>query len=200
MLVTIKLYGHLRQRFGALFEFDIDRVGEAISALEANLSGFREHLITHSEPGYRVLIDDAPIRELDEFGFAVTAARTIKIVPVVSGAGKGFGQIILGVVLLGLAVFGGVAALATLAGASAATAGTIAVNVGLMGFSLMAGGVMQLLSPMPSMRDAKTADNKAFASGIATIQQGQRIPIAYGRFLIEPLPISVKLTVENGNY
>ncbi len=202
MLTTIKLYGSLR-RFGKTFQFDIDRVGEAISALDANLAGFREYLIKHSDSGYRVLIDNTPIMELDEFGFAVTVPRTIKIVPVVSGSGKGIGQIILGVGLLALAFVPGVGT--AIAGGLATmgidvAAGSIALQIGFMGFSMAAGGVMQLLSPIPSQRNSKNADNKSFASGIATIQQGQRIPIAYGKCFVEPQPISVKLTVENGNY
>ncbi|MBT9097517.1 tail assembly protein [Methylovulum psychrotolerans] len=200
MLTTVKLYGHLRQQFGGVFTFDIDRVGEAISALDCNLSGFRAYLLAHSAPGYRVLVDDAPVMAFEELDFSIAIPRTIKIVPVVQGAdsGKAIGQIILGVALVALAAFGGVAAAAAYFGASAATAASLAVGVGLMGLSMVAGGVTQLLSSVPSSAGARQANNTVFSNGQSTIQQGLRVPICYGIIMAEGLPISVRLVVENG--
>ncbi|MDD5271886.1 MAG: hypothetical protein PHU14_04120 [Methylovulum sp.] len=199
MLTTIKLYGHLRQQFGAVFNFDIGRISEAVNALDCNLPGFRAYLLAHSEPGYRIVVDDAPVMALEELNFAVTVHRTIKIVPVVQGAGDGkiIGQIIVGVVLVALAAFGGVAVAAEYLGASAATASSLSVGVGLAGLSMVAGGVTQLLSSVPSSA-SRQANNTVFNGGQATIQQGLRVPICYGTIMAEGLPVSVRLVVENG--
>ena len=196
MLVTVKLYGHLRKRFGSDFEFDITVISEVINALQANLAGFKQHLIKHNQPGYKVIVDNRPVMDMRELGLCVGSAKVVKIIPVVKGAsGKGIGQIILGVALIGLAAFGGVAAIAGSFGASAATASSLTTGVALFGASLLLGGISSLLSPVPKSTNSKQANNIGI-SPTNTIQQGQRIPIVYGKMLVEGLPISVKITVE----
>jgi len=196
MITTVKLYGHLGRRFGREFCFDIATVGEAVRALNANLTGFNAYLTNHSEPGYRVLVDDGPVLSVAELGLAVNVPRTIKIVPVVAGAaeGKSIGMIILGVVLVAAAFF---TAGTSLLGLSVATTNIIASAAAGMGLSMIAGGVSQLLSPTPSMDEPKRSDNASFGDGVDTIRQGLAVPVVYGTVLCQGLPISVRLVVEN---
>ena len=217
MLTTVRLYGHLRREFGAEFQFDIATVGEVVSALNANLPGFRQYLIKHSEPGYRVIVNDEP-RTVEELALVVSVPSTIQIVPVVQGAGdgKGIGMII-GGILLAIVTYGvgaaiGAAGAAGAAGASAAAgagaaggitlAGTITtVGVGL-GVSLAVGGVSQLISRQPTAaegvaRESERRRNYLVSSVGATIQQGVPIPIRYGQSIVEGFPVSIRLVVEN---
>jgi len=52
---TVILHGHLR-KFGTKFNLDVKSPAEAVRALCVLCKGFRQHLETHSEPGYRVLV------------------------------------------------------------------------------------------------------------------------------------------------
>ena len=184
MLTTVKLYGHLGAAFGREFQFELATVNEAVSALSANLPGFRAYLTEHSEPGYRVIVDGRPVMALEELGLCARPAGVIKIVPVVVGAGDGksIGQVILGVVLV--------------------VVGAVFQQYYLIpaGLAMAAGGVSGLLSSVPtSINDnAKQANNFGFSNAQDTIVQGVRIPVGYGRMLCEGYPISVRLVVENG--
>lgn len=197
MMTTVKLYGHLGKKFGREYQFNIDTVAEVISALSANIPGFKPYLIEHSEPGYRVIIDRHPLMSVDELGLCVSRPGTIKLVPVVIGAGDGksIGQIITGVVLIVAA-----AVLTFVPGAQpvAAWLGNAGIaSLGLMGLSMIAGGVSTLLSPVPGSNNAKQSSNYGFSNTQDTIVQGVRIPIGYGRMLCEGYPVSVRLVVEN---
>lgn len=197
MLTTVKLYGHLAQRFGKEFTFDIDTVGEAVCALSANLTGFRQYLVEHSEPGYRVLIGDAPVMEVAELGLALPVRRTVKIVPVVAGAGDGkaIGQILFGVVLVIAAFF---TYGQSLWGFSAQAVSSVSLSVGVMGVGMAATGISSLVTSVSGMEgEAKRSSNYGFSNGQDTIAQGLRVPIGYGRMLCEGFPVSVRLVVEN---
>jgi predicted phage tail protein len=199
MLTQVKLYGHLGRRFGREFTFDIETVREALQALSANLPEFRRYLVEHSEPGYRVVVGDAPVMDVAELGLALTVPRTIKIVPVVGGAasGKGIGQILFGVVLVAAAFF---TYGQSLWGFSAQAVSSAALSVGVMGVGMIASGITALVTPVPGMgEEARRSNNTGFGNGQDTLAQGLRVPIGYGRMLCEGLPVSVRLVVENGS-
>ncbi|MDO9103378.1 MAG: hypothetical protein Q7U57_00305 [Methylovulum sp.] len=199
MMTTIKLYGHLGKTFGREYQFDIDTVAEVISALSANIPGFKPYLIEHSEPGYRVIVDQHPLMSVDELGLCVSHPGTIKIVPVVVGAGDGkaIGQIFVGIALVAAALLTGGAAIGAAIGVSASVGSGIATAAVSLGISMIMGGVSSLLSPVPGSNNAKQANNYGFSNTQDTIVQGVRIPIGYGRMLCEGYPISVRLVVEN---
>lgn len=184
MLTTIRLYGHLGKQFGKEFKFEIDTVAESIRALDANIPGFKAYLIEHSEPGYRVIVDNHPVMDVDELGLCARPGGVIKIVPVVQGAGDGksIGQIIVGVALVVAAVV---------------FQQWYLIPTGVM---LMASGVSGLMSSVPNVVNdgAKQANNYGFSNGQDTIVQGLRVPIGYGTMLCEGYPISVRVVVENG--
>ncbi len=198
MLTTIRLYGHLGKQFGREFRFDIETVAESIRALDANIAGFRQYLIDHSEPGYRVIVDNRPVMDVDELGLCAHSGGVIKIIPVVQGAGDGksIGQIIVGVVLVVAAVAVSVFSVGALSPLSGAM---VSAAFG-MGVSMIAGGIMGLVSSVPSSGNdsAKQANNYGFSNGQDTIIQGLRVPIGYGTMLCDGYPISVRLVVENG--
>lgn len=195
MLTTIRLYGHLGKQFGKEFNFDIETVAESIRALDANIAGFKQYLIDHSEPGYRVIVDNHPIMAVEELGLCAQPGGTIKIIPVVQGAGDGksIGKIIVGVVLVVAAV---VIAVATWGAGTPLSAAMISGAFG-MGISLIAGGIMGLMSSVPtSTAGAKQSNNVGFNNGQDTIIQGLRVLIGYGTMLCEGYPISVRIVID----
>lgn len=167
-LVKVRLYGHLKQRFGHLYHFAIRTPREAISALSANLPGFEAYLAEHSMPGYRVIVAGQDRTE-EQLVHPLFGATEIRIVPVMAGAKSDGVQMI--------------------AGAALIIAGTIYQFPMLtnMGVTMMMGGVAQMLAPSPNAAAALATSNGAEKSGgkffdgpTNTYGQGPCIPVLYG--------------------
>lgn len=159
MVREVKLYGALAKFVGQRrFLAEINSAGEAVRMLLANFPGLEQHM---ADQHYKVIVDgyDSALEEIH-----YPASQTIKIVPVLGGAGGGTGKILAGVGLIAAAIilaplgggFLGLGAGALSSGAAASSALLTAVSVastiaGTIGLSLVVGGVAQLLSPTPQM-------------------------------------------------
>jgi predicted phage tail protein len=157
----IRLYGPLAKFVGQRkFLAEISSAGEAIRMLLANFPGLERHM---ADQYYKVIVDSHE-SDLDEIHYP--ASQTIKIVPVLGGAGGGTGKILAGVALVAFAIIAGPAAggflgLGASAFGTAATATTAATGfvlgagaaavIGSVGVALILGGVSQLLSPTPQL-------------------------------------------------
>jgi len=159
----VRLYGPLAKFVGQRkFLAEISNAGEAVRMLLANFPGLERHM---ADQYYKVIVDGHD-SALDEIHYP--ASQTIKIVPVLGGAGGGTGKILAGVALVAFAIVAGPAAggflglgasaFGTTAGALGATATTgfvlgasAAVAIGAVGAALILGGVSQLLSPTPQI-------------------------------------------------
>lgn len=185
-MITVLLYGALRRKFGKLHRFDIRSPAEAIRALVANFPGFERHLVEHSAPGYRVIVGRNECRDERTLGYP--ADDVIRIVPVVVGAEDGWGQTILGAVLV-------------VVGAFTVLAGEYSGSVIGLGLSLMAGGITQLLSPAPKTKGpAERPDNLpsyGFDGATNTTAQGNPVPLFYGEGIVGSQVISVGLSTES---
>jgi predicted phage tail protein len=157
----IRLYGPLAKFIGQRkFLAEISSAGEAVRMLLANFPGLERHM---ADQYYKVIVDSHE-SDLDEIHYP--ASQTIKIVPVLGGAGGGTGKILAGVALVAFALIAGPAAggflgLGASAFGTAATATTAfsgfilgagaAAVIGSVGVALILGGVSQLLSPTPQL-------------------------------------------------
>lgn len=156
----VKVYGPLAKFVGQRrFLAEINSAGEAVRMLLANFPGLERHM---ADQHYKVIVDgyDSDLDELHN-----PASQTIKIVPVLGGAGGGVGKILAGVALIAAAIVIGPAAggflglgagLGGATGAGAAVSmglvgGAFATAVGAVGAALVLGGVSQLLSPTPQI-------------------------------------------------
>jgi predicted phage tail protein len=156
----VKVYGPLAKFVGQRrFLAEINSAGEAVRMLLANFPGLERHM---ADQHYKVIVDgyDSDLDELHN-----PASQTIKIVPVLGGAGGGVGKILAGVALIAAAIVIGPAAggflglgagLGGATGAGAALSmglvgGAFATAVGAVGAALVLGGVSQLLSPTPQI-------------------------------------------------
>lgn len=193
-LRTIRLYGVLGSTFGRVHHMAVETPREAIRALCVVIPGFERFLNTSRKRGltYAVFSGKRNLSH-DELEMDNSAAD-IRIAPVIIGSKTGgLLQTILGAVLVvvGVVVTG-------LSYGWAAPAGGALISAGV---GLMAGGVIQMLSPQtPGLSSKQDSDNKAsyaFGSPTNTASQGYPVPLLYGQRRIGGAIISAGIYVED---
>ena len=169
--------------------------------------GFKPWVLEQHDRGvaWRVVTDQPEGLEADELDRETGA--DIILAPVVMGAGGGFGnflKIVIGVVLIAVAIF-----------IPAATFGLSSMlGVGLIGGSLVLGGIAGLLTPTPKLNDSgigglggnsgkeggvensRVADleSNLFSRNQGSSGQGECVPLLYGqRRVRSPRVISFEL-------
>jgi predicted phage tail protein len=207
----VKLYGALAKFVGERrFVAEISSAGEAIRMLLANFPGLERHM---SDQHYKVIVDDYE-SDLEELNYP--ASQTIKIVPVLGGAGGGVGKILLGVGLIAAAVItGGIASAGVQLGGFLGI-GAVGTAVAGVGASLVLGGVAQLLSPTPQIgsfgpaslgsrsRDTTTQateldpqESYSFSGIQNTSRQGIPVPVVYGETIVGSVVISAGIDTDD---
>ena len=182
----IRVYGRLAKFLGKrVFRAEVASAAEAVRFLVANFPQLERHM---ADQNYRVSVgkEDLSTDKLHD----PAGQQTIKIVPVLAGAGA-VGRIIGGVALLAAAFL--IPGFAAWAGP---TAFSLIVGVGA---SLVLGGVAQLLTPVPQVyapgasgANSEKDPRKSYSfSGIQnTSRQGVPVPIVYGETLVGSVVIS----------
>ena len=100
MLRKIKLYGKLAEFVGHKeFEVKVDTLAKAVSFLIHNFPEVEAYM---SPKYYQVKVGNYDIDE-NEINYPI-GQQDIHFIPVISGAGKGFGKILLGAALIGVAL------------------------------------------------------------------------------------------------
>jgi predicted phage tail protein len=189
MLRKIKLYGKLAKFIGhRVLEADVATAAEAVRFLLANWPELEQHM---ADQHYRVSIGTYDL-DLEELHHPAGAAP-ISFVPVVAGAKSGILKIIAGIAIIAFAVVTAGAGL--IAGLGLGFGASTAISIGLVGASLIFGGVSQLLSPTPKVgqgADKQDDPRKSYSfSGIQnTSRQGVPVPIVYGETLVGSVVIS----------
>ena len=196
-LKTIRLLGAAGRKFGREFKVAVKSPAEAFRALCALCPGLRAWVLEQHEKGvaWRVVIKDRKGISADELKWE-TGSPVITFSPTMRGAGggsnSGFFQIILGVVLIAAAViipFG------------AAGGG---LGLGLLGGSLVLGGVATLITPTPTTpRQAETGEesleelnSSLFTRAGGNGNQAEIVTVLYGRRLVpQPRNISFDLQI-----
>jgi predicted phage tail protein len=171
----VRLYGPLAKFIGQRrFLAEVSSAGEAIRMLLANFPGLERHMADHQ---YSVVVDGYDTTESE---IHYPASQSIKIVPVIGGAGGGVGKIIAGAALVALAIAlpgaGMFAGGSALFGATGAAAGGLVALAGNVGLALMFGGVAQLLSPTPQLAQIGPASTTlGGAAGRNTTTEGTEL-------------------------
>lgn len=191
MKKKIILLGELGEKFGRNHFLSVKTVGETVRALSANFPGFEKYLLRSSQEnvGFQVLIGNKETEKDQELLYPLGARDTITIAPVVAGSGAVL-RIIVGVVLIA-------------AGAVVSFYGAPEIGgpmIGL-GISLVVGGVVQLLTPVPKIDGPKEKEANRpsyfFNGPVNTTAQGQPVPIFYGQGIIGGAIISAGISVED---
>jgi predicted phage tail protein len=165
-MTTIKLSGSLAKKFGRIHRrlLDSGRSWEVLKALKYTIGGFEEEIRRLDRLGMRFAVFRNG-KNVGFDGFDLAGTREIRIVPVVEGSKRaGILQTILGAVLLVVSIW--VPALAP------------------AGIALVAGGVLQMLSPQASgLKQSSSPENApsyAFGSAKNTTASGNPVPICIG--------------------
>lgn len=194
VMSEIELSGILGKTFGKRHHRLISIIHEAPRALAATIKGFEQFMITSQRRGltYAVFLGKKNIG-VDDLGFPVTK-EVIRIVPVIIGSKKaGVLQTILGAVLVVVGV--------VVTGLSYGWASPVGGAMVSAGIGLMAGGVIQMLSPQPaglaSKQDADNRASYAFGGVTNTAAQGYPVPVLYGKRRIGGAIISAGIYVED---
>ncbi len=186
----VKLYGELAKKFGREFMLEVESVAEAVRALSANFPGFEKELMTAHLRGveYVVRADKRDVSEM-ELNNSLAPQETIRIAPIAVGRKKGgVFQTIFGAILIVVGV---------VLNAFGQTWGTYLIQAGV---ALVAGGIIQMLIPVPKTGDpSERPENKPstyFDGAVNTMAQGHPVPLGYGKLMVGSAVISAGLTVE----
>jgi predicted phage tail protein len=192
----VHLHGALGKEFGAKHRFDIQDIPEALQALAANFPKFLDKLrggffkvVVGKSPKKGVAVDEHTIITHKLNG------EDIHIIPVTKGSKKGgIAKILAGILLIGLALIPGGAAL--MGAAVPLVGGTVGSLVTSVATSLILTGVASLLAPEKKSGD----EDKSFTIGgpQVTMREGGIVPIAYGDVITGGTMISGSLRVDNG--
>lgn len=182
---VIKLSGSLAQRFGRehVRELETGSSVEAFAALKHTLDGFEAFINNAAAKGMRYAIFRNR-RNVGEGELNLGGTRELRIVPVIEGSKRG-------------------GVLQTIIGAVITVAGFIPGFNALIpvGLSMMAGGVIQMLSPQPKglkgREDSENAPSYAFGGPVNTTAAGNPVGLLYGRRRIGGAIISAGIYAED---
>ena len=200
MLTKLKLYGDLGEFIGHKeFEINANTPAKAVSFLINNFPKAETYM---NKRYYAVLVNDVEIDETELHDLSGT--QEIKFVPVISGAGRGFGRFIFGAALIGASflfpgagAFGGGSAAAKAAAAASPFMAGVGTFVSVVGASLALQGVNEMLFPLPEP-DLEGDPRVSFSfSGLQnTSRAGTPVPICYGEILTGSVVISGDITTD----
>lgn len=200
LLREVRLYGPLRAQFGRSHWLAVESPAEAVRALCALFDGFRQAVLGHKGPGYRVLVGEGSGTDArDEQSLQVSArpGQCIRIAPVIHGNKRGIGMIIAGIALIIAAPY-----LFAYIG-SAVGSGTVGAMVWqgslALGKALVLGGIVQLLSPQRtgSGSQAKQETSYAFNGPTNVTAEGGPVPVIIGRMMVGSTTISAGLSTDD---
>jgi len=180
-LRPVRLYGKLGAKFGRVHHLAVSSLSEAIRALEVILPGFRDYLIQSREMGIAFAVFYGK-RNLSQDELMLEGEGDIRIAPIIRGRKDGnVFQVVLGVVLIAVAAYfsGGLSL--------AFTSGGVWGAVATIGLSMVVGGVVGMLTPVPKMKVQDSPENTPsalFNGPVNTTAQGHPVPVLYGELFI----------------
>lgn len=163
--VTIRLCGVLRQ-FGKEYRLSVRTPAEAIKALCIQVPGLERFISSAKAKGLEFAVYRGK-RNIGEGELGFHGSGEIKIIPVITGSKRaGLLQTIVGMVMIVASFIPGFQALAP------------------VGIALVAGGVIQMLSPQPGgIKTSAAPENTpgyAFGSAKNTTASGNPVPLCIG--------------------
>ena len=195
MLRKLKLYGQLAEFIGHKeFEIKVNSVSQAGSFLIHNFPEVERFM---SPKYYQVKVGNYDIDE-SELAYPV-GQEDIHFIPAISGAGRGFGKILLGAALIAGAFLipglpGGAATFSMKAGLGG---GFLAKSMVYVGASLVLSGVSDLLFPLPEPQKFSSEEDPQLSFSFSGVQNTSRagtpVPIVYGEIFTGSVVISAAI-------
>ena len=198
----VYLEGEIGERFGYEFDMNVVSFGEAIACLEVNFPEFRQYLVDSDNRGIGFVcqVNDNYIQEEEELLLQYNEGDMV-ISAVPAGSGGGFGKILGGLLLIGLAFFAGPLLLAS------AQVGGIVGQIGMavggfamaaapvlmgLGINLVLTGIQEIMAPDPSV-DIQQDESYLFQGAGQKILEGDPVPVLYGKLRVPGRPISFEI-------
>jgi predicted phage tail protein len=204
MLRKIKLYGELAEFVGHKeFEVKADTLAHAVSFLVNNFEGIDRFM---NPKHYQVKIGSYAVDQ-SELSYPV-GQEDIHFIPVITGAGRGFGKILLGAALIGLAFIPfagagtglGAAFKGGFSAAKFAKVGFISKGLAGLGTALVLQGVSDMLFPVPEVPEFESEENPRLSFSFGGTQQtgraGTPVPLVYGEIFTGSVVISGSIDTE----
>ncbi len=195
MFRKLKLYGELAEFVGHKeFEIKVDSLAKAVSFLVNNFPQVEKYM---NPQYYQVKVGNYAV-DKDEIHHPI-GQEDIHIVPVISGAGRGFGKVLLGAALIAGAFFvpvaaGNIGLAAGIKAGSLAKVGFLSKTMLLVGANLALTGVSEMLFPMPKPKEFKSEQDPqlsfSFSGTQNTSRAGTPVPIVYGEIVTGSVVIS----------
>ncbi|MBD8804617.1 tail assembly protein [Pseudomonas syringae] len=167
-MTTILLSGSLARKFGRTHRrlIDTGQTQEVFKAMNATVIGFEDEIKRLDKLGMRFAIFRNG-RNVGQDALSLGGSREVRIVPVIGGSKRaGLFQTVIGAVLIAASFIPGFQVLMPI------------------GISLVAGGVIQMLSPQASgLKQSASPENSpsyAFGSAKNTTASGNPVPICIG--------------------
>ena len=195
MLRKVKLYGELAEFIGHKeFEVQVDSLAKAVSFLVNNFPQIEKYM---NPKYYQVKVGNYDVGE-EEIHHPI-GQEDIHIVPVIAGAGRGLGKILLGAALIGGAFlftplsagsfFSPIVAPGSFAAAMPITKAAIA-----LGGALVLSGVSDMLFPLPKPKEFSSEQDPqvsfSFSGTQNTSRAGTPVPLVYGEIVTGSVVIS----------
>ena len=183
-LTTIRLFGQLRS-FGKSYRLSVRTPAEAIKALCVQLPGFERFISNAKSKGLEFAVFRGK-KNIGESEIGYQGVGEIIIAPVITGSKRaGILQTVVGVVLLAISYVFPVTA----------------PYLAPAGIGLVAGGVIQMLSPQAGgLKTSAAPENTpgyAFGSAKNTTASGNPVPLCYGKRRVGGAIISAAIYAED---
>ena len=194
MLRKLKLYGQLAEFIGHKeFEIKVNSVSQAVSFLIHNFPEVERFM---SPKYYQVKVGNYDIDE-SELAYPV-GQEDIHFIPAISGAGRGFGKILLGAALIAGAFFlPGSMAVTGFNLTTGLTGGFLGKAMVYVGASLALSGVADLLFPLPEPQKFSSEEDPQLSFSFSGVQNTSRagtpVPIVYGEIFTGSVVISAAI-------
>ena len=200
MLRKIKLYGELAKFVGHKeFEVKADTLAHAVSFLINNFEGVEKYM---SPKQYQVKVGNYAVDE-SELSHPI-GQEDIYFIPVIAGAGRGLGKILLGAALIGFVFLSGGASFSLKSGLTfkEGLLGSAFLNksIAYVGGYLLLSGVSEMLFPVPKPPDFESEENPRLSFSFGGTQQtgraGTPVPLVYGEIFTGSVVISGSIDTE----
>lgn len=191
MMRNVYLQGELGEQFGSVFKVNADNYTDVFKCINANRPDFSAYIRECHENNINFIVDTAG-EQVDQEDILTPLKEgdvTIAIAP--AGSKSAFGKILAAIAIIAVLYFAPVLGTGkmSLAGITGSISGLTAVSVAL---NLAMAGISQMMAPDPSV-DGEGPENYAFNGNAQNIQEGDPIPILYGRLRIPGRPVSIDI-------
>ena len=200
MLRKIKLYGELAKFVGHKeFEVKADTLAHAVSFLINNFEGVEQFM---SPKYYQVKVGNYAV-DKEELSHPI-GKEDIHFIPVIAGAGRGLGKILLGAALIGFVFLSGGASFSLESGLTfkEGLLGSAFLNksIAYVGGYLLLSGVSEMLFPVPKPPSFESEEDPRLSFSFSGTQQtgraGTPVPLVYGEIFTGSVVISGGIDTE----